>query len=179
VKRIRWSAPILALVVLALMSGTAQAQIAKGNNQLIFNFNFQDSTVSSEGSSDSDSQLWSINGSFGRFFTKHLQASITASAFLSETEGTSSDPSGYLGLRADWHFNPQSTAVFYLGVQGSSYFTGGEDSQNEFGYGGQLGIKAFMRENIFFNAEALYLKTDFDTFEIETTSVLLGIGFQF
>ena len=128
---------------------------------------------------DDEFEFWNVNGSFGRFFTKHIQGSISATVSLSEFEGVSSDPSGWAGLRGDWHFNPQSTTVFYLGVQAFSFFQGGENGENEIGYGGQLGLKAFIKENIFFNGELNQLTTEFDTFDDETTAVRVGFGFQF
>jgi len=45
-------------------------------------------------------------------------------------------------------------------------------------YGGQVGIKQFIRDNVFLQIEGSYLRTEFLGEETNIFKVLLGLGFK-
>ncbi|HOL22669.1 MAG TPA: hypothetical protein PLQ41_07445, partial [bacterium] len=82
-------------------------------------------------------------------------------------------------VRPNFHFATESATVPYIGVAAGlfTYDIFGEDS-SEFMYGGQVGIKQFIRDNVFLQIEGSYLRTEFLGEETNIFKVLLGLGFK-
>ena len=67
---------IAVLAVLLLLPGVAQAQVEKGDQQVILNFSYQDFSFELDSGEESDSSYWTLNGSYGKFLTQRFQLSV-------------------------------------------------------------------------------------------------------
>jgi len=169
---------LICLMMLGLLIGVssfASAAVQQGDTTLTLSLGFSDMEVP-----DPDFSSWDITGrvALGKFLTNNFQLEGLINGTYGDIEGESYHYVSLL-VRPNFHFATESATVPYIGVAAGlfTYDIFGEDS-SEFMYGGQVGIKQFIRDNVFLQIEGSYLRTEFLGEETNIFKVLLGLGFK-
>lgn len=184
---------ILCLIVcfsLVGISGVASAATKAGDSTVFGTLSYDASTLDIESGPSLDISTFAAAVGVGRFFTDSFQAELaligqTTTFDMGGSEDITQQSIG-LEVRPNFHFNTAGNVVPYVGLTlgylwYEFLFEG--DSTGSFLYGGQAGIKQFVRDNAYIQYEIGYTAT---TFEIEDTDiddgdlrVSIGMGFSF
>jgi len=166
---------LLALGLFIGISRFASAAVQQGDTTLTLTVGFTDMEVP-----DPDFSSWDITGriALGKFLTNNFQLEGIVNGTYGEIESESYHHLSLL-IRPNFHFATESATVPYIGVAAGLFtydYLGEDDS--DFIYGAQIGIKQFIRDNVFLQIEGSYLRTEFLGEETNLFKVLLGLGFK-
>jgi len=149
------------------------------------------SAVFTVGSYESETNTTSLQGSIGYFVTDHLEVNFAPVMSASESEaGSSSSEStsySYFGNLKYNFYQRGSTTVPFVGLQaGITGYESDGDTDSAFSYGGMVGVKFFLTEDISLNLELNYLQTTFEAqypatqdTEYEVSSFFAGFSYYF
>lgn len=176
-KKILFGLAVLGL--LAGMSTLASAAVQQGDTTLTFDVGYNYMELS-----DADVNVWDLTGrvAIGRFLTNNFQLEGILNGMTGELDfgdGTEDFSAGAVLIRPNFHFLTESTTVPYVGAAvGFCYYDiAGEDETN-FMWGAQAGLKQFIRDNVFIQMEASYLRTEIMDEDLDNFRIMAGLGFK-
>lgn len=172
------------LLVPFLLAGNALAvDSLQGRGSLGLSLTIQHTEIDYSGDTgEADTRF--IIGSLGYFVTDNIEINFAPTVIYIEAEGEEVTMYSYFGNVKYNFFSSGQTAVPYLGLQaGISGAEYGGDSDSNFAYGGMAGVKFFLTEDLSFDAEVNYLKTEFDvddtTVDMDNLGLFLGFKYYF
>ncbi len=167
----------LACGLLACMGAAslAQAGPAAGDREI---------TLQGTGTSDKDfdANIFSASGSYGWFTTDQSEWGIRQSVSVSDTNNSSSRWNGATRLFYDWHFNGGDWRPYVGASLGYIY---GEDTNETFSAGPEIGLKYYVKDKTFINVAMEYQflfdeSNDIDdSYDDGAIFYGLGVGFNF
>lgn len=136
-------------------------------------------TLSGSGSSDNDldNTVFSIEGSWGYFFSPVLEGVVRQGIGVVDTPGDN-DWNGSTRVGLDYHF-PFDRYIPYVGA--SVGFLYGDTVNEQIVLGPELGLKTFVNETTFVLAgvEYEFLTDDDDDFDDGRFVYTVGLGFKY
>jgi opacity protein-like surface antigen len=124
---------------------------------------------------------WDITGriALGRFLTNNFQLEGILNGSVGDIFDSADYYYGALLVRPNFHFSTASATVPYIGASVGMFFLDIEgEGETNFAYGGQAGIKQFVRDNVFVQVEGSYLRTAIFSEDVNLWRVFLGLGFK-
>lgn len=170
---------LICLMVLGLIiggSGFASAAVQKGDTTLTLDLAFTN-TETDYGTFD---QNLTARVALGRFLTDNFQLEGILSGVTGEMgDGALDYTYGALLVRPNFHFATETATVPYIGAAaGIFHIEMGSESETSFIWGGQVGLKQFIRDNVFLKMEASYLMTEVEGTDMDIFKILVGLGFK-
>lgn len=170
------SKEVFAALVLALLATSSWAAPDAGDRVL---------TLSGSGSSDNsfDSTSFSVNGELGWFMNSATELGVRQSVNGTLLDDVDDIWNGATRLYADWHFGGRNPFQPYIGVSIGGFY--GENINDTFSAGPELGMKYYVKDKTFieFTAEYQFLFEDTDeidsNFDDGAFLYSLGIGYNF
>jgi hypothetical protein len=127
---------------------------------------------------DFDSNVFSLEGSFGYFFTKNIEGAVRQSFSISSIEDQGSSWNANTRGALDYHFDMGRFWPFFGGNFGYTY---GEDIKDTWTVGLEGGLKYFVNPTTFILGRIEYdwlLDSNDSGFSDATWVYVIGIGFR-
>ncbi|MCX8082256.1 MAG: porin family protein [bacterium] len=158
------------------MATFASAAVQQGDTTLTFNAGYSYLDIA-----DGATSSWDITGriALGKFLTNNFQLEGILNATKGEMYESLEYTYGAVLIRPNFHFATEGATVPYIGAAAGFFFYDIEDeSDTNFIWGGQVGLKQFIRDNVFIQMEASYLMTEMMDEELNIFKILFGLGFK-
>ena len=142
-------------------------------------------SLSGSGSSDNDfdSNAFNLAGELGWFATDSFEWGVRQTVSLIARDDAADDWSGGPRIFADWHFGGQSAFQPFVGVSVGGFY--GEHVKDTFAAGPELGMKYYVKQDVFIELQAEYQFLFEDADEVDDRFddgvflYSLGIGYNF
>ncbi len=168
--RTRGIAAVSILCLVLPVAGLAQG-FNQGDKEILLN-------GAGVSENDFDSNAFSIEGSFGYFFTKNFEGALRQSLNLNSVEGSGSSWNGNTRGALDYHLD---MGRFWPFVGGNVGYTYGDDIADTWTVGLEGGLKFFVNATTFVMGRIEYdwlLNDKDDAFSDATWVYVVGIGFR-
>ncbi|MCM8776730.1 MAG: porin family protein [Candidatus Omnitrophica bacterium] len=167
------------LFVAGLIIGIAQfasAAVQQGDTTLTLNVGYSYMDIA-----EGETSSWDITGriALGKFLTNNFQLEGILNGTVGEMYESLDYHYGAIVIRPNFHFATEGATVPYIGAAAGFFFYDIEgESDTNFIWGGQVGLKQFIRDNVFLQMEASYLMTEMIDEELNLFRILVGLGFK-
>lgn len=169
------------------VSGVASAATKAGDSIVFGSLSYDANTLAVQHVDENiDISTFAANVGLGRFFTDNFEAELgvvgqTTTYDVGHGNNLTETQMGFV-VRPNWHFNTASNVVPYVGLTlgylWDQFFEADEETGG-FLYGGQAGIKQFVKENAYIQYELGYTATTFKIYneDIDFGDFRASIGF--
>jgi len=162
----------VSVLCLALPAGAFAQGFTQGDKELLLN-------AAGTSENDFDTNIFSLGGSFGYFFTKNIEGSVRQDLSLSSVENQGSSWAATTRLGADYHFD---LGRFWPFVGANVGYIYGDDTSDSWTLGLEGGLKYFVNTTTFVAGmvEYAWLLDDDDQgggFDDGLWIYTIGIGF--
>ena len=161
----------ISILCLVLPVGAFAQGFNQGDKEVLLN-------AAGVSENDFDSNVFSIEGSFGYFFTKNIEGALRQSFSISSVEDEDSSWNANTRGALDYHLD---MGRFWPFVGGNIGYTYGDDVADTWTVGLEGGVKYFVNPTTFIMGRIEYdwlLDSDDSGFSDATWVYVIGIGFR-
>ncbi|HKJ00542.1 MAG TPA: outer membrane beta-barrel protein [bacterium] len=164
-----------AMLVLVFAAGTASAKVSKGQKEI----SFFGSLVNTSPDSGDSSTTTILQVSGGVFISDPSQVGGSVILVSTDSGGVTTSVT-LLNAFFKYHINPQSETVPYVGGQvGFAAAESGGFSDSGLSFGGMVGAKFFLSENLSVNPEFNLLHSTLFDVSVTQTTLQIGLSYYF